>query len=85
MTKLQEKIKNIKVSDGGVTYDLSATYTLVTTSVATKKTIENGETVIIRKDKPAENGTDRVRVVITAKAGDKVVSEVTKYIDITNP
>lgn len=88
VTKLQAKIKELKVTESdGTEYEFSATYTLVTTSVATKKTIENGETVIIKKDKPAENGTDRVRVVITAKdkATDKVVSEVTKYIDITNP
>ncbi len=87
VTDLQEKIGAIEIQEtkSTVTYKLSATYTLVTTSVATKKTIENGDTVIIKKDKPAENATDRVRVVITAKDGAKVVSEVTKYIDITNP
>lgn len=94
VSELQRTIESINnISDGNseqgtrVEYEFSATYTLVTTSVATKKTIENGDTVIVSKEKPATNGTDRVRVVITAKdkATKKVVSEVTKYIDITNP
>lgn len=91
VTDLTAKIEDLSktvAEEDGTTYQLSATYTLVTTSVATKKTIDvNGTAteLIIGKEKPADNGKDRVRVVITAKdsSGKKVVSEVTKYIDIT--
>ncbi len=84
-----EKAKVIDTDNENKEYTISATYTLVTTSVATKTTVvKDGKnhTIIMKKDNPTDNATDRVKVVLTCK-DDKGVkyTEVTKYIDITNP